>query len=80
MDWGLSRAVSGLLHDTKADQDIHMGTGEVVDKPADEADSEAIDWPDDSQADECVNQIDYMASKSGNVESQSVDGDTEESD
>jgi len=35
----LSRAVSGLLHDNEADEDSQVDTGEVVDVPADEADS-----------------------------------------
>jgi hypothetical protein len=49
MDWYLSRAVSGLLHDNEADEDNQVDTGEVVDEPADEADSEAVERLVDSQ-------------------------------
>ena len=45
MDQCLLRAVSGLLHDDEADEDNEVDTGEVVDKPPDEADSEAVERP-----------------------------------
>jgi len=80
MDQCLSRAVSGLLHDNKADEDNEVDTGEVVDEPADEADSEAVEGLVDSQVDERANEIDHVASEGGNVESLSVDGDTDGSD
>jgi hypothetical protein len=80
MDRCLSRAVSGLLHNNEADEDNEVDTGEVVDEPADEADSEAVQRLVDSQVDERANEIDYVASKGGNVESRSVDGDADGSD
>ena len=51
MDRCLSRAVSVLLHNNEADKDNEVDTGEVVDEPADEADSEAIERLVDSQVD-----------------------------
>ena len=80
MDRCLSRVVSGLLHDNEADEDDQVDTGEVVDEPADEADSEAIERLVDSQVDDRANEIDHVASEGGNVESLSVDGDTDGSD
>jgi len=80
MDQCLSRAVSGLLHDNQADKDNEVDTGVVVDEPADQADSEAIEGLVDSQVDERANEIDHVASEGGNVESLSVDGDTDGSD
>jgi len=80
MDRCLSRAVSGLLHDNEADKDNEVDTGEVVDVPADEADSEAVERLVDSQVDERANEIDHVASEEGNVESRSVDGDADGSD
>ena len=93
MDRCLSRAVSGLLHDNKADEDNEVDTGEVVDEPADEVDtgevvdepadevdSEAVERLVDSQVNELANEIDHVASEGGNVESLSVDGDTNGSD
>jgi hypothetical protein len=80
MDRCLSRAVSGLLHDNEADEDNEVDTGEVVDEPTDEADSEAVARLVDSQVDERAKEIDHVASEVGNVESQSVDGDADGSD
>jgi len=80
IDRCLSRAVGGLLHDNEADEDNEVDTGEVVDKPAHEADSEAIERLVDSQVDERANEIDHVASEGGNVESRSVDGDADGSD
>jgi len=80
MDRCLSWAVSGLLHDNEADDDIEVDTGQVADEPADEADSEAIERLVDSQVDERANEIDHVASEGGNVESRSVDGDADGSD
>jgi len=80
MDRCLSRAVSGLLHDNEADKDNEVDTGEVVDEPADEADSEALERLVDSQLDERANGIDHVTSEGGNVESRSVDGDADGSD
>jgi len=80
MDRCWSRAVSGLLHDNEADEDNEVDTGEVVDESADEADSEAVGRLVDSQVNERANEIDHVASEGGNVESLSVDGDTDGSD
>ena len=80
MDRCLSRAVSGLLHDNEADKDNEVDTGEVVDEPADEADSDAVERLVDSQVDERANEIDNVASERGNGESRSVDGDADASD
>jgi len=80
MDRCSSRAVSGLLHDNAADKHHEVDTGEVVDEPTDEADSEADERLVDPQVDERANEIDHVASKGGNVESLSVDGDTDGSD
>jgi len=80
MDWCSSRAVSGLLHDNEADKDIEVDTSDVVDEPADDADSEHIERLVDSQVDERANEIDHVAMEGGNVESLSVDGDTDGSD
>jgi len=77
MDQCLSRAVCGLLHDNEADKDNQVDTREVVDKPADEVNCEAVDRLLDSQVDERTNEIDHVASDIGNVESLSVDGDTD---
>jgi hypothetical protein len=76
----LSRAVSGLLQDTEAEEDKVVHAGEVVEEPADEADSEAVERLVDSQVDEGGNVIDYVATQGGKVESLSVDGDTNGSD
>jgi len=76
----LSRAVSGLLYDNEADKDNEVDTAEVVDEPADEADSEALERLVDSQLDERANGIDHVTSEGGNVESRSVDGDADGSD
>jgi len=80
MDRCLSRAVSGLLHDNEADEDNELDTGEVVDEPADEADSEAVERLVDSQVVERANEIDHVASEGGTVESLSVDRDTDGND
>jgi len=77
IDWCLSRAVSGLLYDNEADEDNEVDTGEVVDEPADEADSEAVERLVDSQVDERANQIDHVASEGGNVHSRSIDRDAD---
>jgi len=57
-----------------------VDTGEVVDEPTDEADSEAVERLVDSQVDEGANEIDHVASEGGNMESWSVDGDADGSD
>jgi len=80
MDWCLSRAVSGLLHDNEANEDNEVDTGEVVGEPDDAADSEAVERLVDSQADEQANEIDHVASEGSIVESQSVLGDADGSD
>jgi len=80
IDRCLSRAVSGLLYNDEADEDNELDTREVVDEPADEADSEAIKRHVDSQVNERANEIDHVASYGGNVESRSVDGDADGSD
>ena len=80
MDRWLSRAVSGLLRDNQADEDIEGDTGEVVYTMPDEADSEAVERLVDPQVDERANEIDPVASEGGNVESQSVDGDADGGD
>ena len=51
MDRCWSRPVSGLLHDNEADEDNQVDTGEVVDEPGDEADSEAVERLVDTQVD-----------------------------
>ena len=76
----LSRAVSGLLHNNEADENNAVDTGEVVDRPADEADGKAVESLVDSHVDEHANVIDHVTSEGGNVESLSVDGDTDGSD
>jgi hypothetical protein len=40
-----------------------MDGGEVVDKPNDKADSEAVERLVDSQVDQCSNRIDHVATK-----------------
>jgi hypothetical protein len=80
MDRCLPRAGSGLQHDNEADEDNVVDTCEVVDEPADEADSEAIKRLVDSQVNERTNEIDHVASAEGNVEPLSVDRDTNGSD
>jgi hypothetical protein len=80
MDWSLSRAVSGVLHDNEADEDTEVDTDEVLDEPPDEANCKAVKRLVDSQVDESTTEIDHVASEGGNVESVSVDGDTDGSD
>ena len=80
MDRCLSRAVSGLLHNKEADEYSEGDTGAVVDEPADEEDSEAVERLVDSQVDERANEIDHVVSAGVIVESLSVDGDTDGSD
>jgi len=77
MDRCLSRAVSGLLHDNEANENNEVDAGEVVDEPADEVDSKAVERLVDSQVNERANEIDHVASEGGDVESLSVDGDTD---
>ena len=76
----MSRAVSGLLHDNEADKDNEVHTGDVVYQPADEADSAAVDSLVDFQVNEHAHEIEHVASEGGNVESWSVDRDTNGSD
>jgi len=80
MDWCLSRAVSGLLHDNEADEDNEVDTGVVVEERADEVDSEAVERLVDSQVNERANDIGHVAGEGGNVESLSVDRDTDGTD
>jgi len=79
MDRCLSRAGSGLLHNNEADEDNEVDTGELVDEPADEVDSEAVKRLVDSQVNERAKEIDHMSSEGGNVVSRSVDRATDES-
>jgi len=80
MDRCLSRAVRGQLLHNQADKDNEVDTGGVVDEPADVVDSKAVERVADSQVDERASVINHIASEGGNVESQSVDGDTDASD
>ena len=80
MDRCVSGAVSGQLHDNETDEDNEVDTGKVVDDPADEADSEAVERLVDLLVDERANEIDHVPTEGGNVESLSVDGDTDGSD
>jgi len=80
MDRCLSRAVSGLLHDNNADKDNVEDSGDVVEEPTDEVDSEAIERLFNSQVEECADEIDDFAREGGNVVSRSVDRDTDGSD
>jgi len=80
MDRCLSCAVTCPLENNKAKEDDEFDTGEVVDEPPDEVDSEAVPWIVDSISYECPNEIDHVTNKRGNVESRSVDGDTDGSD
>jgi len=80
MDRCLSWAFGGLLYDNEADEDNQLDTGEVVDEPTDEADSEAVERLVDSQVGERANEFDHVASEGGDVESRSVDGDADGSD
>ena len=57
-----------------------VDAGDGVDEHADEVDSKAGEKFVDSQVNEQTNQINQVASKGGNVVSQSVDGDTDGSD
>jgi hypothetical protein len=74
MAWCLSRVVSGLLHDNKANEDDEVDTDVVVEEHPDEADSEATQRLDDSHLDECANELDHVASEADNVESRIVLG------
>jgi hypothetical protein len=80
MDRCVSRTVSDLLHDNKADEDNVVDNHEVVDQHADEADSDAVERLVDFQVDERANVIAHVAREGGNVESQSVDADADGSD
>ena len=80
MDWSLARAISGLLHDNKADENNEVDTGGVVDEPAEEVDSEAIERLVDSHVNKRASKINHVASEGRNVESQSADRDTNGSD
>jgi hypothetical protein len=76
----LARAVNGLLQDNQADKDNVVDTRELVYEFANEAHSEAVARLVDGQVDQLANKIDYVAGDGGNVESWSVDGDTDGSD
>jgi len=80
MGQSLLKAISRLVHDHEADEDNEVDTSEVVDEPGDQADSEAVERLVDSKIDERENEIDHVASKGGNVEFRSVDGDANRSD
>jgi hypothetical protein len=67
-------------NDNQADEDHEVYTGVAVDKHADEADSESVERLVDTQVEERGNEMDHVASDGGNVESLSVDGDTDWSD
>jgi len=58
----LSSTVSSLLHNNKADEDIEVGTGVVVNETADKEDSEDFERRLDFHVEEHSNEIDNGAS------------------
>jgi hypothetical protein len=62
MDQCLPRVVSSQLHDSEDDKESEVDTGEVVDEPADDVDSEAIKRPRNSHLHEHANEIDHFPS------------------
>lgn len=61
----MSRALSGLPSDEKANKDSEVDTGGVANEYTDEVDSEAIDRLMDSEVDERANAIEHVANEAG---------------